>query len=184
MNTTATNTTSTPMPRSDSTSLFWPIMLILIGILALALPVATSFGVARVLSWLLFFDGVVQFFYAFKSEGVGRILWKILVALLYVGGGIYLLLNPLVGMAGLTLMLALFFCAEGIMDLFTYFLGSKSNGAHWLLLHGLVTLLLGWMIWRRWPMSSLWAVGILAGVSILLSGVTRLLLALSIRRKS
>ena len=76
------------------------------------------------------------------------------------------------------------FCAEGIMDLFTYFFGSKSNGAHWLLLHGLVTLLLGSMIWRRWPLSSLWAVGILAGVSILLSGATRLLLALAVRRQA
>jgi len=178
------STTSAAMPRPASTSLVWPIVLILIGALALALPVATSFGVARVLSWLLLFDGIIQFFYAFKSEGVGRILWKILVALLYVGGGIYLLLNPLVGMAGLTLMLAVFFCAEGIMDLLTYLFGSKNNGAHWLLLHGIVTLLLGVMIWRRWPMSSLWAVGILAGVAILLSGVTRLLLALAIRRQA
>jgi uncharacterized membrane protein HdeD (DUF308 family) len=178
------NTTSVPLPRPAPTTLVWPIVLILIGILALALPVATSFGVARVLSWLLLFDGIIQFFYAFKSERVGRILWKVLVALLYVGGGIYLLLNPLVGMAGLTLMLAVFFFAEGIMDLFTYLFGSKSNGAHWLLLHGLVTMLLGLMILRRWPLNSLWAVGILAGVSILLSGVTRLLLALAIRRQA
>jgi uncharacterized membrane protein HdeD (DUF308 family) len=56
------------------------------------------------------------------------------------------------------------------MDRFTYFFGSKSNGAHWLLLHGLVKQLLGSMIWRRWPLSSLWAVGMLEGVSILLSG--------------
>lgn len=175
------NTTSALMPRSSATSLVWPIVLILIGILALALPVATSFGVARVLSWLLLFDGIIQLFYAFKSEGVGRILWKVLVALLYVGGGIYLLLNPLVGVVGLTLILAVFFCAEGIIDLLTYLFGSKSDGAHWLLLHGLVTLLLGVMIWRRWPLSSLRAVGILAGVCILLSGGTRLLLALAIR---
>lgn len=40
-------------------------------------------------------------------------------------------------------MLAVFFCAEGIMDLLTYLFGSKTNGAHWLLLHGIVTLLLG-----------------------------------------
>jgi uncharacterized membrane protein HdeD (DUF308 family) len=172
------------MLRTASTSLLWPILLILLGILALALPAATSFGVARVLAWLLLFDGIIQFIDAFKSEGVGRILWRALVALLYVGGGVYLLLNPLVGMAGLTLMLAVFFCAEGIMDLFSYFFGSKSNGAHWLLLHGIVTLILGVLIWRRWPMSSLWAVGILAGVAILLSGVTRLLLALAIRRQA
>ena len=74
------NTTSEPMPRPASTSLAWPIVLILLGILALALPAATSFGVARVLSWLLFFDGIIQLFYAFKSEGVGRIVWKVLAS--------------------------------------------------------------------------------------------------------
>ena len=178
------NTTSEPMPRPASTSLAWPIVLILLGILALALPAATSFGVARILAWLLFFDGIAQLFYAFRSQGVGRIIWKVLVALLYIGGGIYLLLNPLVGMAGLTLMLAVFFCAEGIMDLIAYLSGPKSSGSHWLLLHSIVTLLLGLMIWRRWPSSSLWAVGILAGVSILLSGMTRLFLALATRRQA
>jgi len=178
------HTTSAPMPRSAATSLAWPIVLIFIGILALVLPAATSFGVARVLSWLLFFYGIFQFIEAFGSKGVGRILWRVLVALLYVGGGIYLLLNPLVGMAGLTLMLAVFFCSEGMMDLLSYFFGSKSNGAQWLLLHGVVALLLGLMIWRRWPLSSLWAVGVLAGACILLNGVTRLLLALAIRRQA
>jgi len=66
------NTTSAPMPRSAATSLAWPIVLILIGILALVLPAATSFGVARVLSWLLFFYGIFQFTEAFGSKGVGR----------------------------------------------------------------------------------------------------------------
>jgi len=178
------NTTSASVPRAASTSLVWPIGLILIGILALALPLATTFRVARVLSYLLFFDGIIQFFYAFKSEGTGRVLWKVLVALLYVAGGIYLFLNPLVGMSGLTLMLAVFFCAEGMMDLLAYLFSSRSNGANWLLLHGIVTLLLGVMIWRRWPLSSLEAAGILAGIAILLSGVTRLLLALAIRRQA
>ena len=175
------NTTSALMPRSPSTSLVWPIVLILIGILALALPVATSFGVARVLSWLLLFDGIIQLFYAFKSEGVGRILWKVLVALLYVGGGIYLLLNPLVGMVGLTLVLAVFFCAEGILDLLTYLFGSKSNGAHWLLLHGIVTLLLGVMIWRAWPVSGLWVIGMFIGIDMIVDGWTEIMLALSER---
>ena len=170
------------IPRSSPTSLGWPIILILIGVLALALPVATSFAVARILAWVLVFDGVFQLFYAFKSEGVGRILWKVLVAVLYFVGGLYLLANPLLKMAGLTLMLAVFFIVEGMMDLSTYLFSAKTEGSHWLLVHSVVSVLLGVMIWRRWPVSSLWAVGILAGVSIFLSGFTRLMLALSIRR--
>jgi uncharacterized membrane protein HdeD (DUF308 family) len=176
------HTRSGLIPRSSSTSLAWPIVLILIGVLALALPVATSFAVARILAWLLFFDGIIQFFYAFTSEGVGHILWKVLVGALYVVGGLFLLANPLVKMAALTLILAVFFIIEGIIDLSTYVTRAKTEGSQWLLIHSLVTIALGVMIWLRWPLSSLWAVGILAGVSILLNGVTRLLLALAIRR--
>lgn len=170
------------IPRSPSTSLAWPIVLMLIGVLALALPVTTSFAVARILAWVIFFDGIIQFFYAFRSEGAGRVVWKLLVAGLYVLGGLYLLANPLVKMAGLTLILAVFFIIEGAIDLFTYLSNAKIEGSHWLLIHSLVTILLGVMIWRRWPLRSLSAVGILAGVSILMNGITRFMLALALRR--
>jgi len=168
--------------RSSPTSLGWPIILMLIGALALALPVATSFAVARILAWVLVFEGIFQLFYAFKSEGVGRILWKVLVAVLYLVGGLYLLANPLLKVAALSLMLAIFFVVEGIMDLSTYVFSAKTEGSNWLLVHSVVAILLGFMIWRRWPISSLWAVGILAGISIFLSGFTRLMLALAMRR--
>ena len=176
------NTRSGLIPRSSPTSLVWPIVLILIGILALALPAITSFAVARILAWVLFFDGIIQFFYAFKSQGIGRFLWKMLVATLYVVGGLYLLANPLVKMAALTLMLAIFFIVEGMIDLFSYMSSSMRDGSHWLLIHSLVTVFLGVMIWRRWPLSSFWAIGILAGISILMNGITRLMLALALRR--
>jgi len=176
------NTRSGLLPRSSPTSLVWPIVLILVGVFALALPAATSFAVARILAWVLFFDGIFQFFYAFRSQGIGRFLWKMLVAALYVVGGLYLLANPLLKVAALTLMLAIFFIVEGIIDLFTYLSGTITEGSHWLLVHSIITVLLGLMIWWRWPLSSLWAIGILAGISILMNGITRLMLALTLRR--
>jgi uncharacterized membrane protein HdeD (DUF308 family) len=176
------HTRSGLIPGYSSTSLAWPIVLILIGVLALALPAVTSFAVARILAWVLFFDGVFQFFYAFKSQGIGRFLWKLLVAALYVVGGLYLLANPLVKVAALTLMLAMFFIVEGMIDLFSYLASGTSEGSHWLLVHSVVTVLLGVVIWWRWPLSSVWAVGTLVGVSILMNGITRLMLALALRR--
>ena len=176
------NTRSGLIPRSSPTSLTWPIVLIIIGVVALALPAVTSFAVARILAWVLFFDGIIQIFYAFKSQGIGRLVWKMLIAVLYILGGLYLLANPLVKVAALTLMLAIFFIIEGMIDLFTYLSSVMDEGSHWLLVHSIVTVFLGIMIWRRWPLSSLWAVGILAGISILMNGITRLMLALALRR--
>lgn len=170
-------------PRhSFTTSIWFAILLIIFGILAISLPALASFGVARVLSWLILIDGIVQFVYAFKSHGVGRTIWKLLVATLYIVVGFYLLANPLLGLAKLTLLLAIFFFVEGIFDIVTFIWARKSEGSEWLLLHGVITLLLGVMIWRHWPFSSLWALGTLVGISMLVTGVTRLMMAAKNRK--
>jgi uncharacterized membrane protein HdeD (DUF308 family) len=163
-------------------SLALPIILIILGVLAMSLPMVMSVGVIRLLAWLIIFDGVAQLFFAFQTEGVGRVSWKLLVSLLYIGGGIYLIARPLAGLTALTLALAVFFCAEGVIDVFAYIFTRRSDGSPWLLLHGIVTLFLGLMIWKQWPLSSFWVIGTLVGVSMLLTGVTRLMMALEVRK--
>jgi uncharacterized membrane protein HdeD (DUF308 family) len=170
-------------PRQNFTSSIWfAILLIIFGLLAISLPAIASFGVARVISWLILFNGIAQLVYAFKSKGVGRTIWKLLVSILYIVVGVYLLANPLLGLAKLTLLLAIFFFVEGIADIFTFIWARKSAGSEWLLLHGIITLLLGVMIWRHWPFSSLWALGTLVGISMLVTGVTRLMMGVKARK--
>jgi uncharacterized membrane protein HdeD (DUF308 family) len=57
-----------------------------------------------------------------------------------------------------------------------------AGGASWVLIDGIVTLLLGLMIYLQWPMSSAWAIGVLVGVSMIISGVTRVMLSLAVRK--
>jgi len=57
----------------------------------------------------------------------------------------------------------------------------RERGASWLLVNGVITILLGAMIWRNWPSSSVWAIGTLVGVNLLMAGVSRLMLALAAR---
>ncbi len=161
------------------------VVLIAFGLLALALPMFASIGVVRVLAWIVVFNGIFQFAYAFRSLGVGRVAWKFLVAVLYVMAGMWLLFHPLIGVATLTLLLGGFFLAEGIMDLAGYFFARKNglrSGSSWMLLDGIITIVLAAMIWQRWPSSSLWVLGTLVGVSLLMTGTTRLMLALAVRR--
>lgn len=168
--------------RGSKSSIALAVVLILLGILAVALPYVTSFGIVRVLAWLIIFDGVTQLVQAFRAESGGRAIWKFLVALLYIAGGIYLLVHPTLGLIGLTFAMAVFFFAEGVMELANYISTRTRNGSHWLLLHGIASLLLGLVIWRRWPISSLWAVGMLVGIGMIMTGVTRLMMALAVRR--
>ncbi len=55
-------------------------------------------------------------------------------------------------------------------------------GSGWLLFDGIITLILAMMIWRTWPSSSEWVIGTLVGISMLFSGISRLMLSLAARR--
>ena len=81
-------------------------------------------------------------------------LGKILVALLYLAAGAYLLTHPALGVAGFTLALAIFLCAEGVADVVAYFSTRKAGGSSlWMLVDGIITLALGFMIWNQWPVA-------------------------------
>jgi uncharacterized membrane protein HdeD (DUF308 family) len=166
----------------SGSSIIWAIILIVFGFLAIALPFATSWGVVLVIAWLIIFSGGFQFIYAFQSKGIGHILWKLLVAILYLIVGIDFLLNPLMGVASFTLILAFFFLIEGILDLVAYFQNRSAQGSAWILLDGIVTLILGVLVWRQWPSNSLWVIGTLVGVSMIMTGVTRLMISLAARQ--
>ncbi len=163
-------------------SIVWAIILIIFGFLAIALPFATSWGVVVVIAWLIVFSGGFQFIHAFQSQGVGHILWKVLVAILYLIVGIYFLLHPILGVAAFTFALAIFFVVEGVIDLVAYFQTRAIPGSGWILFDGIVTLILGLLVWRQWPSSSLWVIGTLVGISMIMTGTTRLMMSLAARR--
>lgn len=167
---------------SSGKSILWPIVLIIFGFLAIALPLAASWGVVVVVAWLIIFSGGFQFVHAFQSKGIGPILWKLLVAILYLIVGIGFLTHPLLGMAAFTLMLAIFFVFEGVFDLIAYFQSRHVSGSGWMLFDGIVTLILGIMVWRHWPSSSTWVIGTLVGINLIMTGMTRLMLGLAARR--
>ncbi len=170
------------LKRASGTSIVLSIVLIIFGFLAITLPIVSSIGVAIVIGWLVIFAGIAQLVHAFQSKGIGHILWKILVAIFYLAAGASLIARPAVGVATLTLVLGIFLLAEGIADVVAYFATRKSGSSPWMLLDGIITLVLGFMIWNRWPSGSLWIIGTFVGISMVMTGTTRLMMALAVRR--
>lgn len=168
--------------RASGFSIFLSILLIICGLLGILLPIQTSIGVVILLSWLLMISGVFQAIHAFRSSGVGHIIWKIVVALIYFGTGLFLRMNPGIGIASLTFVIIVFFVAEGLIDILFYFRTRTAGASGWVLFDGIVTLILGLMIWRHWPSGSLWVIGFLVGISMIMTGTTRLMLSLAVRR--
>jgi uncharacterized membrane protein HdeD (DUF308 family) len=119
---------------------------------------------------------------AFRAHGAGSMIWKLLVGLAYVFFGAYLILHPVLGVATLTLVVASLFLIEGILNIILFFKMRSLGGSSWVLVDGIITLLLGLMIYMQWPSSSAWALGILVGVSMIISGVTRVMLSLAVRK--
>jgi uncharacterized membrane protein HdeD (DUF308 family) len=82
----------------------------------------------------------------------------------------------------LTLALAFYLLIEGITECILYFQHRATGGASWFLLNGIITIVLGGMLWATWPSSTEWAIGTLVGISIFFSGVSRLMISLAARR--
>jgi uncharacterized membrane protein HdeD (DUF308 family) len=92
-----------------------------------------------------------------------------------------LLFRPVGGLASLTLALAIYLFAEGVLELILSFRLRPMPGSRWLLFDGIITLILAVMIWRTWPSSTEWVIGTLVGISMLFSGISRLMLSLAAR---
>ena len=180
-----TGHSSADVVRHASTwSIIWGILLVVFGILAIGSPVLASVAVSALIAWLIILAGVVHLILAFQMHRGGSKFWKILVGLAYLFFGIYVLIHPVLGVASLTLLLASLFVIEGILDIVLFFQMRSMRGAGWVLGDGMITLLLGLLIYLQWPSSSIWAIGTLVGVSMIISGISRVMFSLAVRKLS
>jgi|SRR5215472_7933957 len=158
------------------------ILMIIAGILAILLPLEAGIAVNIFVGWVLVFAATAHFVYAWSTRSAGGVIWKVLVGILYGIVAFYLLEHPLRGLATLTLALAFYLLIEAVMEIILFFQHRSAPGAMWFLLDGIITLILGILVWRTWPNSTEWVIGTLIGISILFSGTTRLMLSLAARR--
>lgn len=158
------------------------VLMIVFGLLAIVVPPAAGVAVVFIVAWLLVVSGGAHLVFAWHTRTTGGFIWELLLGIVYVLIGVYVLLHPVVGLASLTLVLAIYLFAEGILELLLGFLLRAMHGSGWLLFDGIITLILAIMIWRAWPSSTEWVIGTLVGISMLFSGLCRLMLSLAARR--
>jgi uncharacterized membrane protein HdeD (DUF308 family) len=168
--------------QASTRSIVWSVLLIVFGMLAIGSPFLAAVAVNVVIAWLIVLAGTVHVVLAFHAHGAGSVIWKLLVGLAYLLFGAYLIIHPLLGVVTLTLVLASLFLIEGILDIVLFFKMRSVGGSSWVLIDGIITLLLGLLIYLQWPSSSAWAIGVLVGVSMIISGVTRVMLSLAVRK--
>jgi uncharacterized membrane protein HdeD (DUF308 family) len=138
--------------------------------------------VVYVVAWTAIFNGVMQIIYGFRAHSGGRVILEIILGLLYIVAGVYILMHPLPGLLALTLVLACFLVVYGIFALVLAFQLRPLSGWGWVLFDAIVTILLGVLIWAHWPINSEWVIGTLVGISLIISGVSRLGFSMAVRK--
>ena len=133
---------------------------------------------------MMIIAGVAEVINAFEVRGWGKFLLWLLLGILYIIAGLVTFRNPLLAAALLTLILGVTLVASGIMRIILAFSVQRETPWIWVLLSGVVTLLLGALILARWPVSSLYILGLFLGIDLIFAGAGWVGLGLSLRRRS
>lgn len=179
MSSAAASSVPTFIRKSLGWSIAISVLMIVAGIFAMIIPPAAGIAVTVFVGWVLVFSGVLHFVYAWQSRETRAALWEVLMGILYVFIGGYLLWNPIIGLASLTFALAIYLLAEAMLEFVLAYRLRPAPGSGWLAVDGVITLILAILIWRTWPLNVPWVLGMLVGISMLFSGVARLMLSLA-----
>jgi len=155
--------------------------MIVLGILAIAAPVAATVAVDLYVGWLFLISGLFGLIALFSIKDVPAFLWSLLTAALSLAVGILLIGKPASGALSLTIVLTAFFAAEGIFQIATSvaYRHIIVDSWIWMLISGLADLALAGVIIAAWPLSAAWTLGLLAGINLLTSGYAILMVALA-----
>jgi uncharacterized membrane protein HdeD (DUF308 family) len=129
-------------------------------------PGIAGLSVAVLLGLVVLAAGVVRMLWAFRSDGV----WSFALGSLTFLCGLALLANPLFASGVMSVVLAAYFILDGVFEIGAGF-GSTGPGRGWLAFAGVISILLGAMIWVQFPWSGAWAMGILLGIKLFLVGL-------------
>ncbi|UBF30304.1 DUF308 domain-containing protein (plasmid) [Kovacikia minuta CCNUW1] len=157
------------------------IIMMVLGIIAIARPLYITIASALVFGWLFIIAGVIQTFYALRSQGVGQLAWKLLLGILYLIAGLSVVNSPATGAAALTLVLGITIFAHGVIEVILAFQMRPAPNWGWMLLGGIAGIILGIFIWSSFPSSADWIIGLWVGIHLLLNGLWILLLSSAVR---
>jgi uncharacterized membrane protein HdeD (DUF308 family) len=159
------------------------VMMIVLGVLAIAYPIFATLTVDLYLGWLFLFSGLVALVATFSARQFPGFWWALVTALLSVLVGAALICNPEEGVISLTAVLTAFFLVEGAFQAAAAISYREviSHSWGWLLASGIADLVLAAIIISGWPGTVGWTIGLLAGVSLMTSGLAIVLVALSLR---
>ena len=147
------------------------VIAIVTGMLCMLMPGITGLSVSVFIGVRVLIGGISRMIWAFTAGSLGRGVWMFLVGALTLIAGIMLVSSPLFAASVLTILLVIYFLVDGISEVAAGALARPARGSGWLIFGGVISILLGIMIWRQYPLSGMWAIGVLFGIKLFFVGL-------------
>ena len=152
---------------------------LIVGLLALSSPLFFSFLIVRFLGLFALISGVISLLVAIFDKDVAPRGLNAVFALVRIGAGLALLYCARSGLNLIMLIFAVYLIVEGIFDIAGALKMREHRGRVFMLINGLITILLGLMVYAHWPSGSAWILGLFFGINLIFNGFSQLMLGLS-----
>jgi len=157
------------------------ILLLVLGLVVMGSAYTATIFSVLLFGFLLIGAGVVQVLQAILARAWSGFFLSLLLAILYVVTGSLCIGNPATAAVNLTFLIAAFCFISGLSKMIvSLVLHFESWG--WVFFNGLITFILGALIYSEWPLSGLWVIGTFVGIDMLLSGWSWIFLSLAAKR--
>ena len=159
------------------------VILVLLGALAIFLPLFATITITIIVGWIFLASGIIGLITTFGMRGVPGFWWSLVSALIAIGAGVVLLMQPITGALSLTLILIVFFVVEGVAGIM-YALEHRrelSGRWEWVLVSGIIDLVLAGILFAGLPGTAAWAIGLLVGINMIMGGVALVAIAVHAR---
>lgn len=159
------------------------IVQIVLGTIAVGESMLMTLFSVVMLGWLLIIGGGMSIVHSIVERKWGGFIIDLLTGLLYAVVGFMIITSPFESAVTLTLVISFFLMIGGVARMVESLI-VRAHCPHggWVFLNGAVSLALGFMIWRRWPSSGLWVIGLFVGIEMILYGWSSVMLGIASKR--
>jgi uncharacterized membrane protein HdeD (DUF308 family) len=160
------------------------IVLVILGVLAVLVPVIATLALTILLGWLFLIGGVMGLITSIWARRAPGFWWGLISAVISIVAGLLLVASPVQGAVSLTFVLVAFFIIEGIVTIMYALQHRTELSGRWgfMLVSGIITLLLAVMIIMGLPATAAWAIGLLVGIDMIFGGAALIAMATAARR--
>ena len=155
------------------------VVLIILGVISIGAPHLTTVAAKIFIGWLFLIAGISLIVHAFLAQGWKAFLGELVIGLLYAVIGGWLAFFPLTGIIGLTVLLAATFVVDGVFKFSMGLQLKPDDGWVWLIISGVIAILAGLLIFLGLPSTANWALGLIVGINLLMSGFAFLMIAIA-----